>query len=108
MEVVAQRICRVLQFEERASGQVEAAAARLLDDARERTGERWFGHAFDGDPERDRPALCAHDDTSTSWLYLPHVGPGHIDRLLSVDAEAELLERDLELLLRIAHDDRPA
>src|SRR5256886_14788371 len=108
MEMVAQRIGRVLELEEGATRKVETAAARLFHDARERTGERRFGNAFDGDPERDRPALGAHDDTTAPRLDVAHVGPGHVDRLLRIDAKPELLEGDLELLLRITHDDGSA
>ena len=108
MEVVAQRIGRVLELQERASGEVQATPARLLHDTRQRTGERRFGNAFDRDTERDGPTFRAHDDAPASRFYLPHVGPRDVDRLLPIDAEAELLECYLELLLRIAHDDRPA
>ena len=106
--VVAQRVARVLQLEERAPREVEASTARLLDDARQRAGERRLGDAFDGDAEGDRPSLGADDDAPAARLDLPDLGPRDLDRLRSIDAEPKLLERDLQLLLGVTHDDGAA
>jgi len=101
METIREKSVAFCSSRNELPARFEAAAARLLHDTPQGTASRRLGNAFHRYAERNRPSLRAHHDTPASRLDSPARRSRPRHRLLSVNAEAELLERDLELLLGV-------